>query len=241
VYHDSLKRDRACGERGRARRRLVVSSTRRLVSLAHRRDHIGNLLESFGGNETGPLSKPKSALRTATPRSRSVSRARRSVGPLHAAVPHRRACLAISRSRRVSTASPRFASAQPATDLADSRHMMAFRSRKRKAGAARETQAAKPPADAAATTPTGSPCKHPVAAFANTVYVDPVIKVRRRARVPSANCARDRKRASRAPYTESKYDPIRFPIPAAADPPRETPNNRHTARACIGTWIRRRS
>jgi hypothetical protein len=79
--------------------------------------------------------------------------------------------------------------------------MMAFRSRKRKAGAAHETQAAKPPADAAATTPTGSPSKHPVAAFANTVYVDPVIKVRRRARVPSANCARDRKRASRAPCT----------------------------------------
>jgi len=60
--------------------------------------------------------------------------------------------------------------------------MMAFRSRKRKAGAPRETQAKTPPADAAATTPTGSPTKHPVAAFANTVYVDPVIKVRRRAR-----------------------------------------------------------
>ena len=80
--------------------------------------------------------------------------------------------------------------------------MMAFRSRKRKAGAAHETQAAKPPADAAATTPTGSPCKHPVAAFANTVYVDPVIKVRRRARVPFSTMARDRKRASRAPYTD---------------------------------------
>ena len=97
--------------------------------------------------------------------------------------------------------------------------MMAFRSRKRKAGAARETQAAKPPADAAATTLTGSPCKHPVAAFANTVYVDPVIKVRRRARVPSANCARDRKRASRAPYTDVRPDSF----PAAAD--RETPRN----------------
>ena len=97
--------------------------------------------------------------------------------------------------------------------------MMAFRSRKRKAGAAHETQAAKPPADAAATTPTGSPCKHPVAAFANTVYVDPVIKVRRRARVPFSNCARDRKRASRAPYTDVRPDSI----PAAAD--RETPRN----------------
>ena len=202
-----LSRDRACGERGRARRRrrrLVVSSRSRTDV------YVSETCLSFGGNETGPSSKPKSALRTATPRSRSVSRASRPVGPLRAAVPHRRACLAISRSRRVSTASPRFASAPPATDLADSRHMMmAFRSRKRKASAARETQAAKPPADAAATTPTGSPCKHPVAAFANTVYVDPVIKVRRRApSVPSANCARDRKRASRAPYTESKYDPI---------------------------------
>ena len=97
--------------------------------------------------------------------------------------------------------------------------MMAFRSRKRKAGAAHETQAAKPPADAAATTPTGSPCKHPVAAFANTVYVDPVIKVRRRARVPFSNCARDRKRASRAPYTDVRPDSI----PAAAD--RKTPRN----------------
>lgn len=204
-----LSRDRACGERGRARRtyvrRLVVSSRSRTDVY---RSNIGNSLESFGGNETGPSSKPKSALRTATPRSRSVSRASRPVGPLRAAVLHRRACLAISRSRRVSTASPRFASAPPATDLADSRHTMAFRSRKRKASAARETQAAKPPADAAATTPTGSPCKHPVAAFANTVYVDPVIKVRRRARVPSANCARDRKRASRARHTptESKYE-----------------------------------
>ena len=219
-----LSRDRACGERGRARRRrrrLVVSSRSRTDVY---RIRIGNVLESFGGNETGPSSKPKSALRTATPRSRSVSRASRPVGPLRAAVPHRRACLAISRSRRVSTASPRFASAPPATDLADSRHTMAFRSRKRKASAARETQAAKPPADAAATTPTGSPCKHPVAAFANTVYVDPVIKVRRRApSVPSANCARDRKRASRAPYTdESKYDPIPDSDSAAAADPRNT-------------------
>lgn len=230
-----LSRDRACGERGRARRRrrrLVVSSRSRTDV------YISETCLSFGGNETGPSSKPKSALRTATPRSRSVSRARRPVGPLRAAVPHRRACLAISRSRRVSTASPRFASAPPATDLADSRHMMAFRSRKRKASAARETQAAKPPADAAATTPTGSPCKHPVAAFANTVYVDPVIKVRRRARVPSANCARDRKRASRAPYTESKYDLVNPPLTRRAKH-RTTPNN--TARACIGTWIRRRS
>jgi len=186
---------------------VVVSSSR--LARAQTCTYRKLALVSAGTRRVPPSSKPKSALRTATPRSRSVSRARRPVGPLRAAVPHRRACLAISRSRRVSTASPRFASAPPATDLADSRHTMAFRSRKRKASAARETQAAKPPADAAATTPTGSPCKHPVAAFANTVYVDPVIKVRRRApSVPSANCARDRKRASRAPYTESKYDPI---------------------------------
>ena len=215
-------------------RRLVVSSSR----LA--RDHIGNLLESFGGNETGPLSKPKSALRTATPRSRSVSRA---LDPSAHFVQRYPTVARVSRSRDRAASRPHRRASRPRRPppISPIRAMMAFRSRKRKAGAARETQAAKPPADAAATTPTGSPCKHPVAAFANTVYVDPVIKVRRRARVPSANCARDRKRASRAPYTESKYDPIRFPNPAAADPPRETPNNRHTARACIGTWIRRRS
>ena len=91
--------------------------------------------------------------------------------------------------------------------------MMAFRSRKRKAGAARETQAKKPPEDAAATTPTGSPTKHPVAAFANTVYVDPVIKVRRRARVrPRIARAIESARLSRA--SPRRKDPIRdFPPP----------------------------
>ena len=60
--------------------------------------------------------------------------------------------------------------------------MLGFKSRKR-------ARAPEPPAKAApledqAVTPTASPQKHPVAAFANTVFVDPVVKVRSGASPP---------------------------------------------------------
>jgi len=122
--------------------------------------------------------------------------------------------------------------------------MMAFRSRKRKAGAPRETQAKTPPADAAATTPTGSPTKHPVAAFANTVYVDPVIKVRRRARsrpriaraIGSARLSRSSPRQTRIEIT--RRPKVGFALTPATHP---TSLDFRTIRACIDTWIRRPS
>ena len=65
----------------------------------------------------------------------------------------------------------------PHCDLTELRAMIGFRSRKRKAAPVGEVATKKPPVDATVT-PTASPTKHPVATFANTVHVDPVIKVR---------------------------------------------------------------
>ena len=212
---------------------VVVSSSR--LARARRCCDIGNL--RFGGNETGGLSKPKSALRTA---GRSVSRARRPVGPLCAAVPHRRACLAISRSRRVSTASPRFASAPPATDLADSRHdgvpEQKAKSRRRARDAGGEAARGRRghhPHRLTLQTPSRGVRQHRLRRSRDQGTsprpVSPVRELR----------ARSKARVTRAMHHQT-YDPIRFPPPLTAKH-RETPNDRHTARACIGTWIRRRS
>ena len=111
MYHDSLKGPSARRARTRS---ASSSSSRRLVSVATYR-------VSAGTRRVPPCRNRNRHANRHAPFAVSLARAR-PVGPLRAAVPHRRACLAIARSRRVSTASPRFASAPPATDLADSRH-----------------------------------------------------------------------------------------------------------------------
>ena len=207
-----LSRDRARGERGRAR-------ARRPSSLARLRSYIS----SFGGNETGPLSsRAKSALRTAT-RARGQSRARSTRRPTSCsgtppsrvsrgsrdrarARPHRRA----SRPRRPPPISPICA-------------MMA------RSGGAKSRRRARDAGGEAARGRRGhhGPPAHPAntrAAFANTVYVDPVIKVRRRARVPFSKPARDRKRASRAPYTDVR--PARASCAPSPRRPRNTAKHR---------------
>lgn len=61
--------------------------------------------------------------------------------------------------------------------------MLGFKSRKR--ARAPEPPAKAPPlVEDQAVSPTASPQKHPVAAFANTVFVDPVVKVRSGASPP---------------------------------------------------------
>ena len=233
MYHDSLKGPSARRARTRS---ASSSSSRRLVSVATYR-------VSAGTRRVPPLSKPKSALRTATPRSRSVSRA---LDPSAHFVQRYPTVARVSRSRDRAASRPHRRASRPRRPppISPIRAMMAFRSRKRKAGAARETQAEKPLVDAAASISTGSPTKHPVAAFANTVYVDPVIKVRRRARsrpriaraIGSARLSRSSPRQTRIEIT--RHPKVGFALTPATHP---TSPDFHTIRACIDTWIRRLS
>jgi len=93
--------------------------------------------------------------------------------------------------------------------------MLGFKSRKR-ARAPEPLAKAPPLVEDQAVTPTVSPQRHPVTAFANTVFVDPVVKVRSGA---------SPRRPAKLP--ESSSPPIRRPrgASAAANP---IPNARLT-------------
>ena len=197
--------------------------------------------ESFGGNETGDETEIGIATRRAPFACQSRARGDPSANFLQRYLTVAR----VLRSRRVVSRPLRRASRpRRPPPISPIRAMMAFRSRKRKAGAARETQAEKPLVDAAASISTGSPTKHPVAAFANTVYVDPVIKVRRRARsrpriaraIGSARLSRFSPRQTRIEIT--RHPKVGFALTPATHP---TSPDFHTIRACIDTWIRRLS